>query len=130
MLSMDQYARPSIDEVVGAFEPDECCATSVQHNELQLSNDVAAIRNVQYLPLHNITNGLRLMTLSPSSGDKIECSLENFYLGACSAYEALSYTWSPPMEHHNVYVNGVTFGVRSNLYHALLALRESAPRLL
>ncbi|KPI35740.1 uncharacterized protein AB675_1296 [Cyphellophora attinorum] len=72
-------------------------------------------------------DSIRLLTLLPGSrGSPISCRLEEVRLSSKPEYMALSYTWGEPVLTNTISINGVSKGVRHNLYTALQYLRDTA----
>ena len=70
---------------------------------------------------------MRLLTVLPGpDAEEISCSLEVASLRAGLHYEALSHTWGPSIDSHEISINGLSqrFPVRANLYQAFLQLRR------
>jgi len=85
----------------------------------------------EYSPITE-TNGIRLIALRPSqdASTPLHCSLIHKKLSLCGDgdifghYIALSYAWGNPEKSKTILVNGRQLGITSNLYSALLDLRE------
>jgi hypothetical protein len=85
-----------------------------------------------YSSLRSDRQEIRLLTLRPGNkGDPVQLGIETTSLGLAGDYTCLSYAWGPPDPNRAVEVNGYPFGVRENLYLALLRLRlrDNARRL-
>ncbi|KAI0008306.1 heterokaryon incompatibility protein-domain-containing protein [Xylariaceae sp. FL0662B] len=66
----------------------------------------------------------RLLDLLPGEvDDPIQCKLRHVRLSRDVPYEALSYTWGPPVRHHEVLCDGLVLRVTATLREALIALR-------
>lgn len=67
----------------------------------------------------------RVMVLEPGAGDdEIACSLCVCKYGGKIPYQALSYAWGNPAKIERIRCNGQQWRIASNLYHALLNLRD------
>jgi hypothetical protein len=72
---------------------------------------------------------IRLLRLIPNKNETaiIECELLNYSLEpgkGTHPYEALSYVWGNPNEIVPIFIDGHVFSVTTNLYAALLCLRD------
>jgi hypothetical protein len=67
----------------------------------------------------------RLLSIQPALNehDRLECTCITFDLDNAPAYEALSYVWGTPEEHHEILCNGLSIAIQPNLSAALRRLR-------
>lgn len=77
----------------------------------------------QYQPLN--TNEIRLLKLIYIAPHTIAFELFHASELGNLQYTALSYTWGPPGDDHDILVNGQRFSIRQNLYDALRRLHLS-----
>ncbi|EUC44242.1 hypothetical protein COCMIDRAFT_53227, partial [Bipolaris oryzae ATCC 44560] len=73
----------------------------------------------QYKPLDPNGNHIRLLRFS----DELGYALDSFDLNQCPPYEALSYTWGPPLPTSTITVNEKPFEIRENLSDFLDRIR-------
>ena len=74
------------------------------------------------MPLHN---EIRILDLLPgNTEDPLECSIRTAALGSDTPYETLSYVWGNQQCGRIVHIAGHDVEVTSNLYAALLRLRD------
>jgi hypothetical protein len=80
-----------------------------------------------YDPLPTEGQYIRLLHLLPGEhGHPISCKLSLANLDALEEpYIAVSYTWGPADIKHTIWLNGMMFSVRENLYELLHAFRQS-----
>jgi hypothetical protein len=69
----------------------------------------------QYQPLQPNDNQIRLLRFSDDSGSQLGYALDSFDLNKCPPYEALSYTWGPPLPTKIITLNEMSFEIRENL---------------
>jgi hypothetical protein len=91
----------------------------------------------QYRPLPKKLDSIRLLRLLPAANHEVEIRAElleynlDEYQGSSHSYEALSYVWGDLSGTRSILLDGIQFEVRSNLYAALLQLRDySFPRII
>ena len=93
----------------------------------------ANTRYFKHEPLDTTKQEIRLIRLLPpkdatDSRNAISCTLEHFEIAQdrinSLAYTALSYTWGEGQAEHTVYINGLAFLVRRNLYDFLCSMCE------
>lgn len=77
----------------------------------------------QYEPLDPNGNHIRLLRFSDEVGSQPGYALDSFDLNDCPPYEALSYTWGPPLPTCNITLNGRPFEIRENLSDFLERMR-------
>lgn len=83
------------------------------------------ILTYKYIPLSQPTN-IRLVTLEKGSDDEpIQCQLTDVEFTQNTFYEAVSYEWGPRDRDKLIYLNGVPYMIRKNLYDALVHIRRS-----
>jgi hypothetical protein len=58
----------------------------------------------------------------------VECNMTISTSISESTYEALSYEWGHSEASKEIFINGMSFFVRDNLWNALYDLREESPR--
>lgn len=89
----------------------------------------------QYEPLDQTHDCIRLLEISPIRKLwvplphyhlQIQCTIKHVKFSERPEYEALSYMWGDDAEKHEIRINGETFKVATNLYHALWFLRARA----
>ncbi|PMD31843.1 HET-domain-containing protein, partial [Hyaloscypha variabilis F] len=68
---------------------------------------------------------IRLLTLSQSSNDVVQCHISHHSLNTPLDYFALSYVWGDPMVIQNILVDGKTFPATVNLVAALDSISKS-----
>lgn len=75
-------------------------------------------------------DNIRILHLLPATDDSapIECKLQEVERHPDLVYEALSYTWGPPVPRRNITLDGQTFSVTKNLAAALRDLRQRNSR--
>lgn len=80
----------------------------------------------KYTPLKR-SREIRLVVLEKGSGEEpIHCQVFNTEFNKSTHYEALSYEWGPRSSpRREIYVNGLPYEVRKNLYDALMHFRRS-----
>ena len=64
----------------------------------------------------------RFIRLKIANDGSIECRLHVAELSEIGEFEALSYTWGPPLPTKNILLNGKAFAIRMNLWQALDAI--------
>ncbi|KAF2807949.1 uncharacterized protein BDZ99DRAFT_464850 [Mytilinidion resinicola] len=69
-----------------------------------------------YEPLDHSRQQIRLLRITPSTSELINCELKVVELSGGPIYKALSYTWGAPLPAKNILVEGTSFTVRENLY--------------
>jgi hypothetical protein len=91
----------------------------------------------QYRALSKKLDSIRLLRLLPAAGQEAEIRAElleynlDEFQGSSHPYEALSYVWGDPSRSRSIFLEGELFKVTSNLYAALLQLRDhSFPRII
>ena len=83
-----------------------------------------------YSPLSQALGSIRLLRLVANENDRadVRCELFEYRLQesdkATFPYEALSYTWGDPDKRQSIFIGGHSFNVTTNLYAALLRLRD------
>ena len=121
----DQLDVTTFPEKSGWFTPEELSITSHQKSE-----DISAAERYQkfenpfeHSPLDH--DQIRLLSLLPGGND-VCCTIEKADLKSAAArYEALSYCWgNNEQSRHTIWINGHPFEVSSNLYEALMQLRQ------
>lgn len=108
------------------YEP---LSSGEEEEELEpiLTNFPPVISNVQYTPLDNSKNEIRLLELIPaqSSSSDVQCQLAVYSLDNDPTYSALSYTWgNERLPRGVITVNNHSAIVMKNLFDALHRLRE------
>lgn len=78
----------------------------------------------QYEPLDPNGNHIRLLRFSDEVGSQPGYALDSFDLNECPLYEALSYTWGPPLPTCNITLNERSFEIRENLSDFLERMRS------
>ncbi|PMD32423.1 HET-domain-containing protein [Hyaloscypha variabilis F] len=79
------------------------------------------------LAIDSETPAIRLVTLLPGYGSKIECMLTQVSLIDGPCYEALSYCWGDASKRETIVCNGRTLSITESLYNALRELRNGHP---
>ncbi len=83
-----------------------------------------ATKPFDYSPLAD-SDEIRLLALEPASRFRtIKCSTIHATLSDKPRYEALSYMWGPSQPMRLIELDGKLYGVRENLWHALVHLRS------
>ncbi|RDW63768.1 hypothetical protein BP6252_11313 [Coleophoma cylindrospora] len=86
----------------------------------------------QYTTLDERSSSIRLLTLEPAlhEDDEIRCSLKQVEIASAGPYEALSYVWGDARVSTRKFIvlEGCSFSVTVNLWHALRNLRPKANR--
>ncbi|EUC33005.1 hypothetical protein COCCADRAFT_26585 [Bipolaris zeicola 26-R-13] len=77
----------------------------------------------QYEPLDANSNHIRLLRFSAEPGSQPSYTLHEFDLNECPPYEALSYTWGPPLPTRIITLNQRPFEIRENLADFLDRMR-------
>jgi len=79
----------------------------------------------QHKPLQSATSQIRLLRLL-NEHDTTQPSyvLDSFDIDQCPVYEALSYTWGPPLPTKTINIDGKSFEIRENLGAFLDQLRN------
>lgn len=82
-----------------------------------------------YSQLNRSTRSVRLLRFTDHQerDGSIHCHLETFCISEAvkTNFIALSYVWGTPQPNREIYLNGMPFTVRDNLYQALSVLRKS-----
>ncbi|KAH9212848.1 heterokaryon incompatibility protein-domain-containing protein, partial [Leptodontidium sp. 2 PMI_412] len=84
-----------------------------------------------HFPLDLSQAAIRLIDLLPSRESdpyRIECRMITSTSVLEHTYEALSYEWGQSEASKKIFINGMSFFVRDNLWDALYDLREESPR--
>ncbi len=79
---------------------------------------------IEYTPLKSASQEIRILSITRSSSDELECHLEHASLDEDPSYEALSYTWGDRSDISSIKLNNHHFRVRRNLAIALEHLCE------
>lgn len=77
----------------------------------------------QYKPLDPNSNHIRLLRFSDKLDSQSGYTLDSFDLNECPPYEALSYTWGPPIPTSIITLNEKPFEIRQNLSDFLERIR-------
>lgn len=79
----------------------------------------------QYQALDETVDGIRLLVLhqKTEADDHIRCDLVHTTFRDKPVYEALSYTWGTDLPTQLIYIDGMQYYVRKNLYDALCGLQ-------
>ncbi|RDW59215.1 hypothetical protein BP5796_12139 [Coleophoma crateriformis] len=84
----------------------------------------------KYTKLDEKSSSIRLLKLKPAlhEDDEIRCSLEQVEIASAGPYEALSYVWGDARvsTRKSIILEGYSFSVTVNLWHALRNLRPKA----
>ncbi|KAH8742386.1 heterokaryon incompatibility protein-domain-containing protein [Hyaloscypha finlandica] len=87
--------------------------------------------NFSHFPLDLSEAPIRLIDLLPireSNPYRVECEMIISTSISERTYEALSYEWGHSEASKEIFINGMRFFVRDNLWNALYDLREDSPR--
>ncbi|KAJ6282255.1 heterokaryon incompatibility protein-domain-containing protein [Bipolaris maydis] len=76
-----------------------------------------------YEPLDRNSNQIRLLRFSDQLNSQRGYVLDSFDLNECPLYEALSYTWEPPLPTSIITLNKESFEIRQNLADFLVHFR-------
>ncbi|KIW19179.1 hypothetical protein PV08_03473 [Exophiala spinifera] len=74
-------------------------------------------------PLVSTRDDIRLFKIRQSSGERLDCTVQNFGLDVAPSYRALSYACGSKDTPHVVHINTRPLHVRRNLFKFLLKLR-------
>lgn len=87
-------------------------------------SDISAFK---YEPLICPTQYIRVVFLERGVGNaSIHCRIKNVPFNKATDYEALSYEWGRRINHDQpIYINGIPYLIRKNLYDALIRIRRS-----
>ncbi|KAF2840154.1 HET-domain-containing protein, partial [Patellaria atrata CBS 101060] len=78
---------------------------------------------MEYKPLNHFRSEIRLVTIIPGEGSRIECTIKVVSLTLPPEYTALSYCWGNPKVTRDIYIGDHVLTVTTNLYAALMHLR-------
>jgi hypothetical protein len=83
------------------------------------------LNTFEYPAIDLRTDEIRLIYLlhSDVAEDEIQCRVITATLAPGLRYEALSYEWGPELPERRILLNGCSFNIRENLWHALHSLR-------
>jgi hypothetical protein len=124
--ALDTIRRPQSEDTPSPSNTDDALLQILEPQSVPKGQS-----KFSHFPLDLSQAPIRLIDLLPSRESNpylVECNMTISTSISESTYEALSYEWGHSEASKEIFINGMSFFVRDNLWNALYDLREESPR--